>query len=640
MCGIAGSYQSIGRDLVGKMLSAMKHRGPDSDGISEVGSAVIAQARLAIIDTSAAGYQPMFSDDGQISIVYNGEVYNFLEQREVLERRGYEFKSDSDTEVVLKLYQEFGEDFLSRLRGIFAIAIHDNRDEKDTLLLARDQFGIKPLLYTENENGIIFASELKGLLASEQISRQIDHRALQQLLCLGSVYQPRTLIKDVKALPSAHFLRVDHNGMHMERYWSYGLNRVEGLREKSYSEQLTQFTEIMQNSVKRQMISDVPIGAFLSGGVDSSLIVALMAKQSGENVKTFSVGFESSANAIDESHEAAEIAKLLGTDHTRIEVNGDDMLQHLANFVRGLDQPSVDGLNSYFVSYAAAQDLTVSLSGTGGDELFLGYPWFANVERDINLTLSGQSSRFRRLLAKLPFGEKIIAKFTSATIRKNEFCEIFGKQYHCFGPDLAHRLLAPRIRENYVRQSLATEISECDELPESGWLDRSSVMCMNGYTRNQLLRDIDACAMIHSLEVRVPFLDVDVADFAFSLPNESKLSTSEATSDPYASYTESGVKKIVCDLAREYLPNSFFDNRSKRGFSLPYSDWLKGPLKDILYDTLSEDNIRATGLFDAKTVQNVLREFENGLRPWSHPWILMITELWVREVLKPKQLKF
>lgn len=638
MCGIAGSYQRPDVDAVQSMIAAMRHRGPDDSGIYADDKAVLAQARLSIIDTSSGGHQPMAAADGLIQIVYNGEIYNFKSERLLLEEKGHVFHTASDTEVVLKLYEEYGETFLNRLRGIFALVIYDKRDGagREKLLLARDQFGIKPLLYSQTDGGLIFASELKGLLASGRIERRIDSQALQQLLSLGSIYQPRTLVEGVSSLPAAHFMRIDHNGSHLQRYWSYGKDRVAGLRQLPYAEQVERFAAALTESVKLQMVADVPVGAFLSGGVDSSLIVALMAKEAGGHIKTFSVGFEDGAGAADESHEAAEIAQLLDTDHTRVVVTSADMVAHLDQFVAGIDQPSVDGLNSYFVSHAASQGVTVSLSGTGGDELFLGYPWFASVLNTVENTAAGTQSRFGRLLSRLPFGRAVAGKLAPGAVDSSEFREIFGRQYHCFGPDAAHGLLSSGRRAGVSPQSFAEDLASSDELTSGGWLDRSSVLCLNGYTRNQLLRDIDACSMAHSLEVRVPFLDVEIADFAFSLPTESKLSLTDRTLDPTASYAESGVKKIVCDVARRYLPGDFFDARAKRGFSLPYADWLKGPLKEILDDTLSRESVTRAGLFDPVAVERIHREFLAGNRPWSHPWLLMITELWRRQVLQPQ----
>lgn len=633
MCGIAGSFNLPNRDVVPRMIAAMHHRGPDDSGFYSDDLVALSQARLAIIDTTSGGHQPMATAGGAIQIVYNGEMYNYREKRALLEGKGHVFQSASDTEVVLKLYEQFGEGLFAHLRGIFAIAIYDKREGagREKLILGRDQFGIKPLLYAQRGQALIFASELKGLLASGAVERQIDPVALQQLLSLGSVYQPRTLVDGVLSVPAAHFLRVDRRGAELRRYWSYGLDRVTGLRSLPYEQQVEAFAEALTQSVKLQMVADVPVGAFLSGGVDSSLIVALMAREAGGHVKTFSVGFEQGAGANDESHEAAEIAHLLDTDHTRVVVGAADMAAHLANFVKGIDQPSVDGLNSYFVSHAAAQSVTVSLSGTGGDELFFGYPWFASVANSMaNPEATLAPSRLGRLLARLTGGA---SPTNHQDINTTAFLDVFGRQYHCFGPDLAHDLLAAPHRGRAVVRSFAQDLAGCDELTSAALLDRTSVVCLNGYTRNQLLRDIDACSMIHSLEVRVPFLDVEIADFAFSLPVASKLRPSERTLDPTASYTESGVKRIVCDVARKYLPPAFFTNRAKRGFGLPYADWMRGPLAEVLHDTLSHEALSRGELFDPHFAVKVRDEFLNQRRPWSHAWILMITELWRRHVL-------
>lgn len=636
MCGIAGIYSQPDANSIRQMVAAMHHRGPDDSGLYLDHKVALAQARLAIIDTTTGGHQPMASQDGLIQIVYNGEVYNFRSERSLLEARGHQFKTESDTEVVLKLYEEFGESFLQHLRGIFALAIYDKREGpgKEKLLLARDQFGVKPLLYFEINGTFIFASELKALLASGLVQRQIDSESLQQLLSLGSIYQPNTLVEGVKALPPAHFMVVDRNGPKLQRYWSYGLDRVAGLRQLPYLEQVEQFRIALTESVKLQMVADVPVGAFLSGGVDSSLIVALMARETGGHVKTYSVGFEEGAGAPDESLEAEAIARYLGTDHTRVLVTANDMVIHLEHFVSGLDQPSVDGLNSYFVSHAASQGVTVSLSGTGGDELFLGYPWFANVQNSFTDAYPVPGISFaRRLARRLPFINRRARHNHSIDVDTAAFCETFGRQYHCFGPVVAHDFLSSARRRNVRPRSFADDLMPSDELAGGGLLDRASVLCLNGYTRNQLLRDIDACSMAHSLEVRVPFLDVGLMDFALSLPVSSKLMMSNRTLDPAASYAESGVKRIVCDAAKKYLPQDFFSVRAKKGFALPYADWLKGPLAEVLADTLSLESVTNAGLFDPSSVVRVRQDFLEGRRPWSHAWLFMVTELWRRQVL-------
>ncbi|MGH7030886.1 MAG: asparagine synthase (glutamine-hydrolyzing), partial [Stellaceae bacterium] len=569
---------------------------------------------------------------GAIQIVYNGELYNFREQRAALEAKGRTFRTRSDTEVVLALYEQYGEEFLGRLRGIFAIALYDRRGGpgREKLLLARDHFGIKPLLYAEVGGALIFASEIKAMLASGQIAREVDSEALRQLLSLGSVIQPRTLLSNVRALPSAHCLIADRAGVKLHRYWCYETDRVPALRARPYPEQVEQFAEVIAQSVIGQTVGDVPVGAFLSGGVDSSLIAALMAREASGQVNTFSVGFEDDADAVDESHEAAEIAAILGTYHHRVLVGASEVEAHLGHFVRGLDQPCVDGLNSYFVSYAAAQAATVALSGTGGDEVFLGYPWFAEIGREFGagpLAASRKPGWVRTLLGR---GPTAAAADDGARLR-----EAFGRLYHCFGPGPAHRLIAAGRRGSTASRSFAEDMAAADELRSGGALERAGVLCLNSYTRNQLLRDIDACAMTHSLEVRVPFLDPAVVDFALSLPPSAKMAEPSRAAAPGASYQESGVKRIVCDVARRYLPPEFFTRRAKKGFILPCGDWLKGTLATVLADTLAPATVKNAGLLDPAAVAETLRAFRAGNSHWSRPWLLMIASLWHSEVLMP-----
>jgi asparagine synthase (glutamine-hydrolysing) len=619
------------------MLDRMRHRGPDDGGVYSDDVVTLGQRRLAIIDTSPAGHQPMPDATGKIQLVLNGEIYSFLNERALLEKRGRRFASHSDTEVVLALYEAYGEGFVERLRGIFALGLYDARGGpgREKLILVRDHFGIKPLLYAEIGGGLVFASELKAILSSGYVPRAVDPAALRQLLSLGSVYQPRTLVAGVRNLPSAHMMIVDRNGARVRRYWSYGRDRVKGLRSAPYLEQVEAVHEAIRASVRLQMVADVPVGAFLSGGVDSSLIVAMMAREAGDRVKTFSVGFESGAGAVDESHEAAEIAGLLGTDHTRVVVTRNEIAGYLDRFVSGLDQPSVDGLNSFFVSEAAARSVTVSLSGTGGDDVFLGYPWFAHIlNRFDQEVLTAPEERKPSWLGRVrgwAFGEPRRKRHTPD--RGPEFREAFGALYHCCGPTEADALLSPTMRAAAPPRAFADDLSGVDELPYAEPADRAAIMCLNGYTRNQLLRDIDACAMSHSLEVRVPFLDPVVADHALSLPLQAKMRFNERTLDPSAGYDQSGVKRVVCDVARRYLPPFFFADRAKKGFNLPIADWLRGPLACIMAEALSPETVKARGLFEPPVVEGVRRAFLRGERPWNHPWILMITELWHRSVL-------
>jgi asparagine synthase (glutamine-hydrolysing) len=647
MCGICGVWGGEGRDAVGAMVGAMHHRGPDDRGIFVDDRAALGMTRLAIIDTTSAGHQPMLSDDGLIALVYNGELYNFLDERKLLEARGYHFRSTSDTEVVLRMYEHYGDEFVLRMRGMFALAVYDKRrgPGRERLLLARDQMGIKPLLYTRVGNRLVFASEIKALLASNLVRPEIDPDALRLLLTYGSVSQPRTILLGVRMLLPAHRLIVEGGNDRVERYWSLGINRNPELRGLPYEEQVEQMAAVLEESVRLQMFSDVPLGAFLSGGVDSSLLVALMARQgSSKRVKTFSVGFEAEGRDLDETDAAASTAAFIGTDHTRVVVTAEDVRDRIDHVAYALDQPSVDGVNSYFVSLAARQAVTVAVSGTGGDELFAGYPWFAAMALD---EPRWQSQQTWKALARSALAPAVrLSLFDSlppGRVRSRveqlryttDFRTRYVRNYHIFGRVGAGRILAQGVRaEAQVGRSAYHDLGSTDELPLGSAIERVTGVCLRGYTTNQLLRDIDAVSMAHSLEVRVPYLDPVVADAALSLPDDAKLGdVSRLTSSPeLSSYRSSGAKRILIDVGRRLLPQDF-DSQPKRGFSMPFDSWLKGTLRDVLQDTLSVQTVKGRGLFDEEQVAVVRDDFLAGKISWVQPWLLTIVELWCRELL-------
>jgi asparagine synthase (glutamine-hydrolysing) len=627
---------------VNAMVDAMHHRGPDDAGTFFDSIAGLGMTRLAIIDTSNGGHQPMQTPDGLITLVYNGELYNFRELRELLTQQGYRFKSNSDTEVVLRMYEQYGDDFLLRLRGMFALALYDKRRGrgKERLLLARDQMGIKPLLYTRARGLLIFASEVKALLASGLVNRDIDPESLRLLLVYGSISQPRTILRNVKMLPAAHRLIVTAQGEKLEQYWSLGLDRRAGLRQATYSEQVEELRRVLQESVRLQMVADVPLGAFLSGGVDSSLLVALMAREvSGERVKTFSVGFESEGSDIDESDEANAAADFIGTDHQRVVVTGNEVRDRIETIARALDQPSVDGVNSYFVSQAARRGVTVAISGTGGDELFAGYPWFALMaNREASLHGPAWKMRAREMLA--PLVRASLFDEVNGRIRQWRYTSDFRTRYtnatayNIFATAGAKSILARDLRTLAgVGRSPFYDLPFPEEMPEGSVIDRVTSVSLRSYTTNQLLRDIDAVSMAHSLEVRVPYLDPFVADTALSLPDEAKLQAPEQYTPQFTpSYRDSGTKRILLDVAQPYLPPGY-DLKPKRGFGMPFGAWMKGPLRDVLADALSDQSVRRRAWFDAPAVADLRDSFFKGAIGWPQPWLLMMIELWCREVL-------
>lgn len=626
------------------MISAMHHRGPDDSGIFQENGIAIGMKRLAIIDVTPTGHQPMSTPDELIWIVYNGETYNFKEEREILFKKGYVFRSTSDVEVVLRMYEEYGDDFLLRMRGIFALAIYDKRMGlgKERFLLARDHLGVKPLLYTKIGSSFIFASEMKSMLASGLIERQFDPEALRLLLSYGSITQPMTAVSGIKMLLPGHRLIIEHGKEHLDRFWKLGIDRFPDLRKADYEEQVCIIRDSLEESVRLQMVSDVPIGAFLSGGVDSSLLVALMSQISGAKVKTFSIGFEQEGLSIDETDDAQRIAKFIGTDHERVLVTGTDVRNRIEHIVYSLDQPTVDGVNSYFVSLAARQAVTVAISGTGGDELFAGYPWFRNMailsyKDKQNSWLSSSLRKVLSHIARLELFNPLSQGYFRDKLERarvsSGFVSRYAHQYLIFGVNGASKMLSPEIKRltNYGRDPLH-DIKLADELPSGSPIERVSALCLRGYTQNQLMRDIDVVSMSHSLEVRVPFLDHLFIDMALSLPDNTKLKNINSIKPSSSTYRDTGSKRILIDVSDNLLPPGM-DLQQKRGFGMPFDSWLRGPLKGVMDDMLSPSTIKKRGFFDAQAVQSVREKFLTGNTSWANPWLLMITELWCREVL-------
>jgi asparagine synthase (glutamine-hydrolysing) len=623
----------------------MHHRGPDDSGMFHDDQVSLGMTRLAVIDKSSAAHQPMCNDEQTLWIVYNGEVYNFQEERQLLEKQGTKFESQSDTEVVLRLYERYGDDFLLRLRGMFALAIYDRRrgPGKERLLLARDQLGIKPLLYANIGDRLVFASELKALLASGLIRAEMDPVSLRLLLTYGSIYQPRTMVREVKMLLPAHRLIVEGKRARVEGYWSLGLNRKPGLRDQPYEDLVRMVANELEESVRLHMVSDVPVGAFLSGGVDSSITVGLMTRIAGRRVKTFSVGFEAEGAALDETDEAERMARYLGSEHTRVEVKGIDLRDRLQHVIRSLDQPTVDGVNSYFVSMIARQAVTVALSGTGGDELFAGYPWFTEMalyQREKQAGPRRMTALAFSQLAQHPIFDPLIGGSLGGFLHKLRshagFLARYASTYHIFGVMGTARVLSPSIhRLAGAGGAPVYDLRPTDELPQGDAVERVSALCLRGYTNNQLLRDIDATSMSHSLEVRVPFLDVQLIDLILSMPVSVKLGDVEGIPNAHhTTYRASGSKRILIDAGKRagILPDDF-DLQPKRGFTFPMDAWLKGVLRDVMEDALSSSATYARGFFLPGEVERVKRAFLEDKIHWSQPWLLVMIEMWARQVL-------
>lgn len=644
MCGICGSFGSVPGHALESMVEAMRHRGPDDSGIFRDDVVSLGMTRLAVIDLSPLARQPMRNGDGTVWIVYNGETYNFREERAILEGKGHVFASTSDTEVVLRMYERYGDDFLLRIRGMFSLAVYDRREGRgrERLLLARDPIGIKPLLYAHAGGSLLFASEMKAILASGLVSRAFDPESLRLLLTYGSIPQPRTAVKDVRMLPPGHRMIIDGRGERVDRYWTLRTGRRPELGTMPYPELVDAVRTALEESVRLELVSDVPVGAFLSGGVDSSLLVAFMARAGGNRVRTFSVGFEPDGSHLDESDDAARIADHLGTVHTRVLVGGRDVRDRISHFASAIDQPSVDGLNSYFVSLAARAGVTVAVSGTGGDELFAGYPWFlymAMAEReDRSRPVRTAALRCMGPIARHPLLDPLATGRYADRLdflrAGSGFFPRVARITRIFGVKGTARVLSPGFRqEARLGSEPARDLAASDALPSAPMVERISAICLRGYTQNQLLRDIDAVSMAHSLEVRVPYLDPSIVDLALSLPREAKLGdVGRFSGQLYGTYEATGAKRILIDAGRGLLPEGMA-RQQKRGFGMPFDSWLRGSLREVLRDTLSPASVRRRGLFDGQEVGAVEADFLEGRSAWTRPWLLMITELWCREVL-------
>ena len=594
------SFTEEGRKkIVSDMAAALKKRGPDGDGYFLSKDVALAHRRLAIIAPSSEGLQPLTRNN--LVITYNGELYNYLEQRDRLEKKGVVFRTQTDTEVILSLYEEQGLDFVKNLNGIFAFAIYEKTSGR--LICVRDQFGIKPFLFSKTKQGFVFASELKSILASSLVERKINYQGLQSLMEKGSVSQPLSMVEGVHHLMPGHLMILQKDQIKVHRYFDlaeYNENKI------TDEVALTQdFEETLTKSIHEQMVSDVPLGAFLSGGIDSSLIVALMKKKKSD-IQTFSVGFESQHfnDQFSEVSLAKYVAEHLQTEHHEIIISDSEIKNQLRNIIFDLDHPSIDGLNSYFVSKFASQKLKVSLSGTGADEILSGYIWFKQM-----LDFS-KSTKFSKVIHSLK-GQNFISYYNSLH-RVFSNAEISG-------------LLNALSSKSYKIE---------DPLFEKDPLSRTSGLVVAGYLQNQLLADIDTGSMAHGLEVRVPYLNPQLVQKALALP--AKLKMGNPDSPRYEdSYEESGVKKVLLNIGKKYLPSDFA-TRKKRGFSLPMKSWLSSTWASELSVNLSPETVTKRGIFNPQTTRKLYEGFLNNTVPWTQVWLLLSIELWCQEVLDAK----
>ncbi len=574
MCGIVGIADFNGQadpHAVRAAANALRKRGPDDDGVWTEGGIGLGHRRLAILDISAAGHQPMASHDGRYVIVFNGEIYNFLDLRRELNSDSAAWRSQSDTEVILAAYQKWGVDCVQRFHGMFAFAIWDRRRKE--LYAARDRMGVKPFYYHHSRSCLAFASRPRALfLLQPSLSRDIDEQALRLYLESGYVPAPSSIHRDVRKLPPAHYLLAGANGVTINRYWDFRAIAPEPSWERrSEAELLDELDEIVGRSVRSRMISDVPLGAFLSGGIDSSLVVALMARHSKAPVKTFTIGFEE--KKYDESAHALAVAQYLGTEHYCEPLRVDNLLDLMPVFTEEFDEPFFDSsaFPAMAVSRAARRHVTVSLSGDGGDELFGGYHYYR---------IAGQLSK----MFGLPDAVRRVAAALAGALPQHRFKLLAGalRQQDPVAAFAFARSIAkdyPSVLPRDVTQrthSMAGlfAVSAATLAPALHASEKGMRLDMLHTLPDDYLQKVDLASMAFSLESRDPLLDQDLVEWAMKLPLSWKLRGGQN-------------KYLLRKLAYRYVPQSILD-RPKQGFAVPIDTWLRGPLKNWALERLND----------------------------------------------------
>lgn len=628
MCGIAGIYhfkdsQEVNEDLLTRMTDVIQHRGPDAGGIYTNGVIGLGHRRLSIIDLSEAGRQPMFSADRQLAIVFNGEIYNFLDYRDDLEKRGHKFHSRTDTEVIIYLYREYGEQCVNYLRGMFAFAIWD--EEKQQVYLARDRIGQKPLYYYCDGRRLVFGSELKCLLEDPTIPKEIDPEALHDYLMYLYVPSPKTIYKNIYKLPPAHYMVCSRNGIRLQSYWDLSFAQVEEDKDEDYF--CERLIDELQEAVNIRLMSDVPLGAFLSGGIDSSGIVAMMAKSASSPAVTTSIGFVE--KRFNETEFARIVSQQYQTDHFERVVKT-DALSVLDDIVWHFDEPFADSsaVPTYYVSKLSREKVTVALAGDAGDENFAGYEKYPIdvMENAMRAAIPAVLKRWliepaakiypkwdwlpRYLRAKF-FLTNLTCSHSQGYFRTNTFLTQ-GEQEALFSSDFKQSLKG--YDPFFVTEQFYNRADTVDPLSKVQYVDIKS------FLPGDILVKVDRMSMANSLEVRAPMLDHVFMEFVATIPSRLKLHEREK-------------KYILKKALAPYLPSDIL-YRKKQGFEVPLDRWFRTDLKGLAQETLLSPNSLKRGFFEPQYVQTIWRQHQSGQRNFgTNLWTLLMFELWHRRFI-------
>jgi asparagine synthase (glutamine-hydrolysing) len=624
MCGIAGFWKAPGESAEtltqwgDTMSGKLRHRGPDDSGlwVDAVAGISLAHRRLAILDLSPAGHQPMMSHCRRYVIVFNGEIYNFLDLRRELEKEGHTLVSTSDTEVLVNACALWGvERTLNRLNGMFGFALWDTKER--ALTLARDRLGKKPLYYGWSQNTFLFGSELKALCSYPGFTKTVDHSSLALFLRLGYIPAPHSIYQNIYKLPPGHFLKISapQHRVSAEPYWSIKKTVEKGGQDRftgDLHEAADELDLMLRDSIRLRMLADVPVGAFLSGGIDSSLIVAVMQAQATSGVKTFTIGFNESSH--DEASYAAQIARHLGTDHTQLYLSSGEALDIIPSMATVYDEPFADPsqVPTYLVSKLARQKVTVSLSGDGGDELFGGYSEYIVGTR--RWKFLQRLSPVRSLIGACVKGMNVVA------------CGRFRKMEQLMGANTPEALHYFRVSQwkhpaDLVPKTVEHQTAFTDRRL---WADtmndteRMMYMDLVNYLPEDILTKVDRASMATSLEARVPFLDYRLVEFAWRLPLDFKI------------YQGQG-KRILRSILSRYVPPQLFE-RPKMGFNVPLHLWLRGPLRPWVEDLLDPATLRRQGILDPETVrQTWIRHLNGKQNSANRLWGILMFQAWQHE---------
>ena len=624
MCGIAGALATSPHErprpgLVERFAAAMVHRGPDGAGFHHDGPLALAHRRLAIIDLSDAGRQPMTNEDGQIAIVVNGEIYNHRALRADLERKGHRFRSSSDSEVVAHLYEEVGARVPEFLRGMFAFALWDARGGK--VLLARDRFGEKPLYYAFRPDAFVFASELGALLSDEATKATVSPAAVDEYLALQYIPSPRTIFDEIHKLPAGHLLEVPIGQRATPRRY-YSISFAPVLKDIDEEEAARLVRATVEDAITVRLMSDVPLGAFLSGGIDSSIVVACMARASSQPIKTFSVGFSDGQNVAGELPYARLLAERYHTDHHELVVDP-NMIDMLPSIVRHHGEPFGDTsvVPTRYLCEMTRRHVTVALSGDAGDEVFGGYTRYvwADVAHRLRRLPRPLLGLVVRALGAVPGGPARWLREYGAHLRVDEASRFLRFVCH-FSAAEKTALYTPALRERFAADATAADFAE--RLRASLAEDTVSRFCdldLGTYLPDDILTKVDVASMTHSLEARAPFCDHHVAELGAALPGRLKVRGGKGK------YI---LKKAFADL----IPDEII-NRKKKGFSLPIARWFRGRLFGFARELLLSETARARGLFDPSAVESLLERHRAGEDHGERLWNLVVLETWYREMV-------